>query len=182
MKRYLGRWFVQSLFRMVLLAAASSCTRFPVLLPTATPAVVPFQTIAPTTTPEVTRQPTQSNITQTLQPHMGEVERAAQEFFDLVRQGDIDQALSYWDLHEEDARNFKRVAQEWHTQGFTFSVGEVSYSGFVAPGDFRDLEEGDPRATSASVDVMIGEKTYYLMLTQENGAWRMNGLLVRENE
>jgi hypothetical protein len=41
---------------------------------------------------------------------------------------------------------------------------------------------GDPQVTNASVEVSIGGQDYYLMLTQEDGTWRMNGLLVRESE
>jgi hypothetical protein len=138
-----------------------------------------------TATPAVSRitpQLTQMVATQTIEPEMEPVVKAAREFFDLVRQGDFEGALSYWDLHEDDARNFERIARDWHAQGLQFSIGEVKYSGFVAAGDFQDLEKGDARITTASVEVAIGDQPYYLMFAKVDGGWRMNGLLVRESE
>jgi hypothetical protein len=167
---------------LLLVAIASSCTRRQDELPSAITPPIPPDTAITTRSPETPPLPTQAGITQTVQPELEEVELAVRDFFDLIREGQIEQALSYWDLHAEDARNFERIAQEWHSQVLQFSIGEVTYSGFVAPGDYRDLEVGDPQVTNASVEVSIGSQDYYLMLTQADGTWRMNGLLVRESE
>jgi hypothetical protein len=141
---------------LLLVAIASSCTRRQDELPSAITPPIPPDTAITTRSPETPPLPTQAGITQTVQPELEEVELAVRDFFDLIREGQIEQALSYWDLHAEDARNFERIAQEWHSQVLQFSIGEVTYSGFVAPGDYRDLEVGDPQVTNASVEVSIG--------------------------
>jgi hypothetical protein len=182
-KRYRGHeWVRRVAYTVLLVAAAASCTRRQDELPFTISPPIPSDTAIPTGLPEIPPLPTQAGITQTAQPELGDVELAVRDFFDLIRAGEIVQALSYWDLHADDARNFERIAQEWHSEGFQFSVGEVTYSGFAAPGDYRDLEVSDPQVTNASVEVSIGGENYYLMLTQADGAWRMNGLLVRESE
>jgi hypothetical protein len=183
MKRYRGHEWVRTVTCMLLLvAAASSCTRRQDEMPSAITPPIPSDTAITTSAPETPPLPTQAGITQTVQPELEEVELATREFFDLIREGEIEQALSYWDLHADDARNFQRIAQEWHSKGLQFSMGEVTYSGFAAPGDYRDLEVDDPQVTNASVEVSIDGVDYYLMLTQADGAWRMNGLLVRESQ
>jgi hypothetical protein len=164
---------------LLLVAAASNCTRRQDEMPSVITPPIPPDTAVTTSVPEIPPLPTQAGITQTVQPELDEVELAVREFFDLIREGQIEQALSYWDLHADDARNFERIAQEWHSEGLQFSVGEVTYSGFASPGDYRDLEGGDPQVINASVEVSIDGEDYYLMLTQADGAWRMNGLLVR---
>jgi hypothetical protein len=180
-KRYRGHEWVRRVACTVLLvAAAASCTRRQDEMPSAITPPIPPDTAITTSAPEIPPLPTQAGNTQTAQPEPDEVELAVREFFDLIHAGEIEQALSYWDLHADDARNFERIALEWHSENLQFSLGEVTYSGFVAPGDYRDLERGDPQVTNASVEVSIGGEGYYLMLTQAEGAWRMNGLLVRE--
>jgi hypothetical protein len=167
---------------LLLVAAASSCTRRQGEMPSAITPPIPSGTAIITSVPEIPPLPTQAGVTQTVQPELEEVELAVIEFFDLIREGEIEQALSYWDLHADDAQNFERIAREWHSEGLQFSRGEVTYSGFAASGDYRDLEVGDPQVTNASVEVSIDGVDYYLMLTQADGAWRMNGLLVRESQ
>lgn len=178
MERNWYSWLYLVFACVLVLVTSSSCGRRQDELPTTITATAPRDTATPTNT-EFSPQPTQTVATQVVELEIGPVERAAQEFFDLIRQGEIEQALSNWDLHEEDARNFERIARDWHTQGLQFSVGEITYSGFAAPGDFQDLEEDDPRVSTASVEVSIGGQPYYLMLAKANGDWRMNGLLVR---
>jgi hypothetical protein len=182
-KRYRRHEWVRRVACTVLLvAAAASCTRRQDEMPFAITPPIPLDTPITTSTPQITPLPTQAGITQTAQPELEEVELAVRDFFDLIREGQIEQALSYWDLHADDARNFERIAQEWHSEGLQFSRGEVTYSGFASPGEYRDLEVGDPQVTNASVEVSIGGEDYYLMLSRVDRAWRMNGLLVRESE
>ncbi len=165
----------------LLVGAVSSCARKQDELPITITATLPRPTATPVKT-ELPPQPTQTVPIQVPGPEISPAQQAARDFFDLVRQGEIEQALSYWDLHAEDTRNFERLARDWHAQNLQFSIGAVAYSGFVSSGDFQDLEQDDPRITTASVEVTIGERPYYLMLARSNGDWRMNGLLVRESE
>jgi hypothetical protein len=165
-----------------LLLGLSSCNRGQYPLPTSMPSIIPKDTSTSTNVPDSPEIPTRIATTQPFELELAPVVLAAQEFFDLIRRGEIDKALSYWDLHADDASNFERIVREWHTQGFDFAIGQVNYSGFVADGDFQDLEADDPRASIASLEVSIGGKPYYLMFAKFNNDWRMNGLLVRESE
>jgi hypothetical protein len=161
----------------VLLSVTSGCGRRQDELPPVITETDLGNTAIPTF-PEVVPQITKQVVQMDNEP----VQLAAREFFDLIHQGEIDRALSYWDLHAEDVHSFERILQEWYVQGFQFVIGDIAYSGFVAPDDFQDLEQDDPRATTASVEVMIDGQPYYLMLGKSNGVWRMNGLLVRDSD
>jgi hypothetical protein len=148
--------------------AASAPTIFPTvaLLPTETPKVavaVPTATLAliPTT--------------------QGDAAQVVAQFFQAVSAGDVDKAMTFWSLYEPDqpadyATNMRNIVSTWASGNHQFTVGDFTYSGLVAPGDYQTLTKDDSRVSRASVNVQVDGANYTLRLVLAKGGWLIQGI------
>jgi hypothetical protein len=112
----------------------------------------------------------------------GAAQQVVLDFLQAVVDGDVEQALSYWNLEQPDmpdnyAESVRQWVTEWATGEDRFTVGLTSYGGLVAPGDYRTLDEDDPRVQQALVNIYVGELEYSLSLEIVDGRWQIEGLM-----
>ena len=148
--------------------AASAPTVYPTvaLLPTETPMVavaVPTATLAliPTTS--------------------GDAAQVVAQFFQAVSADDVDKAMTYWSLYEPDqpadyATNMRNIVTNWASGNHEFTVGDFTYSGLGAPGDYQTLTKDDSRVSRASVNVQVDGANYTLSLVLAKGGWLIEGV------
>jgi hypothetical protein len=96
------------------------------------------------------------------------------DFLRDVTQGDLWSAMNYW---EPEARNqaIQNLAANWASGEYEFVIGEVSYAGFIAPGDYRPLEAGNPRVQDALVVVSIDGFQGSFALEKTSSGWLISG-------
>ena len=119
----------------------------------------------------------------TLIPTPGDNSDARQvitDFFQALSAGDVEGALSYWDLFQPDqpadySANIRKIVTGWATGKHEFSIGAMTYSGLVAPGDYRTLPESDLRVSDATANVRIDGTDYSFSLTTGKGGWWIEG-------
>ena len=112
----------------------------------------------------------------------GAAQQAVMEFLQAVESGDVEGALSYWNLEQPDvpdnyAESIRRTVTGWADGECQFTVGLTTYRGLVAPGDYRTLEEDDPRVQSASVEVRIDGLERWFSVRIVNDHWKIEGLM-----
>jgi len=162
----------------VMLILTLGCSNIPVPsilggAPTLSPADIPA-TSFPTrvAVPAVTLIPTPGSESEAYQ--------AITAFFKAVGAGDVEGALSYWDLLQPDqpldySANVRKIVTGWATGKHEFVVGAITYSGLVAPGDYRTLPENDSRVSRASANVRIDGADYVFSLATGKGGWWIEG-------
>ncbi len=149
--------------------AASAPTEFPTvaLLPTEVPKVavaVPTATLA-------------------LIPTTGsDAAQVVAQFFQAVSAGDVDKAMTYWSLYEPDqpadyATNMRNIVSGWASGNHQFTVGAITFSGLVAPGDYQTLTKDDSRVSRASASVQVDGANYTLSLVLAKGGWLIQGIV-----
>ena len=149
--------------------AASAPTALPTiaLLPTETPKVavaVPTATLAliPTTG--------------------GDAAQVVAQFFQAVSTGDVDKAMTFWSLYEPDqpadyATNMRNIVSGWASGNHQFTIGAITYSGLVAPGDYQTLTKDDSRVSRASASVQVAGANYTLRLVLAKGGWLIQRIM-----
>jgi hypothetical protein len=97
-------------------------------------------------------------------------------FLDEVSEGDLIGAKRFW---EPEAWNtgIEQLVAGWAARQHEFSIGAVSYAGFVAPGDYRPLEADDPRVRNALVTASIDGFPGSFALEKTNNGWLISGWL-----
>jgi len=124
--------------------------------------------------PAITLIPTPSS--------QSEARQVVADFFQAVSTSDVDGALSYWNLLQPDqpsnyAANIRKLVTGWATGKHKFAIGTISYSGLVAPGDYRALPENDSRVSRATANIRIDAADYAFSLTTGKGGWWIEGIL-----
>ena len=112
---------------------------------------------------------------------LDEVEQSLTGFLQAVSFGDVDQAMTYWSLYQpgqpsDYAGNMRRIVTGWANGKHQFAIGAITYSGLVAPGDYRTMPRDDPRASHATVTVRIDGSDYRLSLVQDKTGWLIEGI------
>jgi len=103
-------------------------------------------------------------------------------FLRAVVSGDVKGALARWELRQEDqpptyAEAMCGLVSEWATGEVRFVVGDVSYSGWVAPGDYGSLDASDPRVEHALVHVCVDDLPGAFALGRVDGQWWIEGYM-----
>jgi hypothetical protein len=100
-------------------------------------------------------------------------------FLRHVSEGDVSGAKRFWN---PDAWNtgIQHLVAGWATGEDEFSVGAVSYAGFVAPGDYRPLEADDPRVLDALVAASIDGVQGSFALEKIGSGWLISGWIVSD--
>ncbi|OGO36474.1 MAG: hypothetical protein A2W35_13020 [Chloroflexi bacterium RBG_16_57_11] len=97
-------------------------------------------------------------------------------FLDDVSKGDLSGAKRFWKPEVWNPGIEKMVAG-WAAGRHEFSLGAVSYAGFVAPGDYRPLEADDPRVLDALVTASIDGFPGSFALEKTSSGWLISGWL-----
>jgi hypothetical protein len=110
-----------------------------------------------------------------------EVQLAIAAFLKAVAAGNVDDAMSYWSLYQpgqpsDYAANMRQIVTGWANGSHQFSVGTITYSGLVAPGDYRTMPRDDPRVSRANVSVRIDGSDYTFSLVQDKSGWLIEGI------
>lgn len=100
-------------------------------------------------------------------------------FLDDVSKGDVIRAKRLW-KPEVWNTGIEQLVAGWAAGRHEFSVGAVSYAGFVAPGDYRPLEADDPRVINALVTASIDEFPGSFALEKTSSGWLISGWLVSD--
>jgi hypothetical protein len=100
-------------------------------------------------------------------------------FLERISEGDLIGAKHLWkpEVWEEGAG---QLVASWAAGRLEFSVGTVSYSGFVAPGDYRPLEVSDPRVLNALVEATIDGEQGSFALEKTSSGWLISGWIVSD--
>jgi hypothetical protein len=168
---------VLGLFAMMLMLTIG-CSNVPIppllgsapTLPPTSIAATPFPTKV--AVPAVTLIPTPSDE--------NEARQVIQDFFQAVSAGDVESALGYWDLFQPDqprdySANIRKIVTGWATGKHQFTIGTITYSGLVAPGDYQTLPENDSRVSDAAANIRIDGADYVFSLTRGKGGWWIEG-------
>ncbi len=161
---------------VVMLTLTVGCSNIPPLLgdtPTVSPAdlaATPFPTKV--ALPAVTLIPTPNGES--------DAQQVITDFFQALSAGDVEGALSYWDLFQPDqpsdySANIRKIVTGWATGKHEFVIGAMTYSGLVAPGDYQTLPESDSRVSDATASVRIDGAAYTFSLTTGKGGWWIEG-------
>jgi hypothetical protein len=165
---------------LVICALAVGCSNVPIP-PILAGAPTPTQTIAlPTATPKVAvavETPTSALASVDLD----EVQQTMTAFLQAVNAGKVDEAMTYWSLYQPSqpsdyAANMRQIVTGWANGKHQFAVGSITYSGLVAPGDYRPMPRDDPRVSHATVNVRIDGSDYALSLVQDKSGWLIEGI------
>ncbi len=114
---------------------------------------------------------------------LDEVEQSLNGFLQAVSVGDVDKAMTYWSLNQpgqpsDYSAKMRSMVTSWANGKHQFVIGAVTYSGLVAPGDYRTMPRDDPRVSHASVTVKIDGSDYFLSLVQDKTGWLIDGVAV----
>jgi hypothetical protein len=110
-----------------------------------------------------------------------EVQQAMNAFLQAVSAGKVDEAMTYWSLYQpgqpsDYATNMRKIVTGWANGNHQFAVGTITYSGLVAPGDYRTMPRDDPRVSHATVNVRIDGSDYTFSLIQAKSGWLIEGI------
>lgn len=110
-----------------------------------------------------------------------EVQVAMAGFLQAVSAGNIDDAMSYWSLYQpgqpsDYAANMCKMVTGWANGNHQFVVGTITYSGLVAPGDYRTMPRDDPRVSHATANTRIDGLDYTFSLVQDKSGWLIEGI------
>ena len=100
-------------------------------------------------------------------------------FLDHVSEGDVSGAKRFW-IPEVWDEGIGRLVTSWASGQHEFSVGAVSYAGFVAPGDYRPLEADNPRVQNALVVASIDGVQGSFALEKTSSGWLISGWIVSD--
>jgi hypothetical protein len=95
-------------------------------------------------------------------------------FLDEVSEGDLIGAKRFWEPNVWNT-GIEQLVAGWAARQHEFSIGAVSYAGFVAPGDYRPLEAGDPRVLGALVAASIDGFPGWFALEKTSSGWLISG-------
>lgn len=109
-----------------------------------------------------------------------EARQVITDFVQALSAGDIEGALSYWDLFQPNqptdySANIRKIVTGWASGKHEFTIGKITYAGLVAPGDYRTLPESDSRVSDATANVRIDGTDYSFSLTTGKGGWWIEG-------
>ena len=110
---------------------------------------------------------------------VGTPERVVVAFLDHVSEGDVSGAKRFW-ISEVWDEGVGRLVTSWASGQHEFSVGAVSYAGFVAPGVYRPLEADDPRVQNALVVASIDGVQGSFALEKTSSGWMISGWIVSD--
>jgi hypothetical protein len=95
-------------------------------------------------------------------------------FLDEVSEGDLIGAKRFWEPYAWNT-GIEQLVADWASARHEFSIGAVSYAGFVAPGDYRPLEADDPRVLGALVAASIDGFPGSFALEKTSSGWLISG-------
>jgi hypothetical protein len=95
-------------------------------------------------------------------------------FLDEVSEGDLIGAKRFWEPYAWNT-GIEQLVAGWASARHEFSIGAVSYAGFVAPGDYRPLEADDPRVLGALVAASIDGFPGSFALEKTSSGWLISG-------